>query len=166
MLFVVKGGRGQDIFDLYHALCDLQGYQRDVVLVCPVNMEKVMGAGLAKAVRDIAPAAYDIYCQAIERGDLTLRKPHLAQVDGLGDVLFFATKNKWRAKSSLSDIQKGLCTFREMLPSLQRTQFVFPPLGCGLGGLSWSEVSAVVAREIGWLLDYTFWVFLREGEDV
>jgi hypothetical protein len=32
--------------------------------------------------------------------------------------------------------------------------------------LSWSEVSAVVAREIGWLLDYTFWVFLREGEDV
>ena len=169
MLYVVNGEPGQTIFDLYFALRNWACSPHEVAIVCPVNMRGVMGAGLAAAFRERYPASVAVYKSALQSGargepGLRLDTPYLAWVPELGNVLFFATKDHWRDRSSLGLIERGLKTFRAMLPSIQQNIFVFPPLGCGLGGLHWADVHLLMRTTLGALQNCLCWVFLREGE--
>jgi len=170
MLYVVKGEPGQTIFDLYFTLRNWAWSPNEVAIVCPVNMRGVMGAGLAAAFRERYPASVAVYKSALQSGargepGLRLDTPYLGWVSELGNVLFFATKDHWREKSSLEQIERGLKTFRAMLPSMQQNVFVFPPLGCGLGGLRWEDVHPLMRATLGALQNYLCWVFLRADDD-
>jgi O-acetyl-ADP-ribose deacetylase (regulator of RNase III) len=55
-------------------------------------------------------------------------------------VINFPTKRHWRARSRLRDIDAGLQDLVRVVSELSIRSLALPPLGCGNGGLQWSEV--------------------------
>ena len=120
----------------------------DLVMI-PVNCEGVHGAGLAKEWSEKFPAeaklyrslCTDTYRQLQNGGDLTI----------IGNFIMFATKNKWKNKSSLNYITKGMKKLYDTLDNFEITYNVnirIPKLGCGLGGLEWPAVKYIIENEI------------------
>lgn len=119
------------------------------VLVCPVNTVDVMGAGLALEFARRWPAIRPAYRAACRAGslDIGLCWPWLAP-DGQR-VLCLATKVHWRAPSHLYYVSSGLVAFAGVYGKRTALRFVFPALGCGLGGLSADAVRAEMVRILG-----------------
>ena len=112
-------------------------------LVNPVNTVGVMGRGLALAFKRAFPGNFRAYAKACRRGELTLGRVLPFREKGRL-VINFPTKRHWREASTLADVEAGLvalvdCVRRERLESL-----AVPALGCGLGGLAWPEVRALI----------------------
>lgn len=112
-------------------------------LVNPVNCVGVMGRGLALQFRKAFPENYKAYRAACEREEL---RPGMMLVHDLGRltnprfVINFPTKRHWRDNSRIEDIAAGLIPLVEEVRARNIGSIAIPPLGCGLGGLEWSEV--------------------------
>jgi O-acetyl-ADP-ribose deacetylase (regulator of RNase III) len=61
-------------------------------------------------------------------------------VMGKGIALQFKRAYHWKSRSWLADIDSGLRDLRRVLRELEIASVAVPPLGCGLGGLSWADV--------------------------
>ena len=57
-------------------------------------------------------------------------------------IINFPTKKHWRGNSNIADIQEGLKRLVEDIARLGIRSIAIPPLGCGLGGLSWDLVGS------------------------
>jgi O-acetyl-ADP-ribose deacetylase (regulator of RNase III) len=55
-------------------------------------------------------------------------------------IVNFPTKRDWRSKSKIEDIDSGLTALIEQVRDLGIHSIALPPLGCGNGGLKWSDV--------------------------
>jgi len=55
-------------------------------------------------------------------------------------IINLPTKGHWKSRSRLSDIDTRVCANYGALLELEIASVAVPPLGCGLGGLSWSDV--------------------------
>jgi O-acetyl-ADP-ribose deacetylase (regulator of RNase III) len=55
-------------------------------------------------------------------------------------VINFPTKHHWRGKSKVEDIESGLRTLRSLIEERGIRSIAVPPLGCGNGGLDWTDV--------------------------
>ena len=60
-------------------------------------------------------------------------------------VINFPTKQHWCARSRLADIETGLSALVAEIERHRIHSIALPPLGCGLGGLEWVEVSPAIA---------------------
>jgi O-acetyl-ADP-ribose deacetylase (regulator of RNase III) len=109
-------------------------------LVNPVNVQGIMGKGLALEFRQRFPAAYESYRQACARKEL---KPGLLHDFWLEDgrrIIHFPTKTLWRSPSKMAYIEAGLPALVEWTRMNAIDSIAIPALGCGLGGLSWHIV--------------------------
>jgi O-acetyl-ADP-ribose deacetylase (regulator of RNase III) len=112
------------------------------LLVNTVNTVGVMGAGVAKSVRDRFPEVMGPYKAACDDGRL---QPGGIQVLALRDgrtLVNMATKLNWRdpsrnewAGAGLVYLNRFLCEKRPDILSV-----LLPPPGCGHGGLNWDRV--------------------------
>ena len=59
---------------------------------------------------------------------------------GLRWIINFPTKGHWRERSRLTDIEAGLEDLIATVRRLGIRSIAMPPLGCGNGGLDWSDV--------------------------
>lgn len=120
----------------------------DLVMI-PVNCEGVHGAGLAKEWAERFPAqaklyrslCTDTYRQLQNGGDLTI----------VGNFILFTTKVKWKNKSSLNYISKGMKKLFDTLDNFDLIENItirIPKLGCGCGGLEWPAVKYIIENEI------------------
>ena len=130
------------------------------VLVNPVNCVGVMGKGLALEFKKRYPQMFQEYLQWCREKTLYPGNPVLWH--GEADILCFPTKYHWREKSDIFCISQGLDIFIHnfknsyfMVPNpicvIARSAFrsiAFPALGCGLGGLDWSNVVSVMVRKL------------------
>ena len=119
--------------------CDAQ------VIVNPVNLKGVMGAGLAKVFKEKYPDMFNYYRTSclngkFKEGDLQLYKT----ADKW--ILNFPTKRDWRDPSDITLIEKGLQRFVAIYKEDGITSVAFPKLGCGLGGLEWSDVGPLMHK--------------------
>ena len=109
--------------------------QADAIVI-PVNCVGVMGAGLAKQVVKKYPkilATYREYCAN------SMIQPGIPQVITYPrKIVLFPTKNHWRDKSQMEWITEGLDKLSKTAAIF--TSLAIPPIGCGLGGLNWTEV--------------------------
>ena len=64
-------------------------------------------------------------------------------------VVHFPTKRHWRDRSLRTDIDAGLRDLAVAIPHRRIASIAVPPLGCGLGGLSWTAVRPLVERHLG-----------------
>jgi len=113
-------------------------------LVNTVNTVGVMGRGIALQFKQAYPAMFRAYEAACNAGDVKLGKMHVFDRGGLaGDprwIINFPTKGHWRAASQIKDIDAGLQDLATTIKRLGIHSIAIPPLGCGNGGLDWSEV--------------------------
>ena len=119
-------------------------------LVNPVNCVGVMGKGLALQFRHRFPANYEAYRDACARCEV---RPGRCLVFDTGAeparfVVNFPTKRHWRDRSRIEDVAGGLDDLTGILHRGTIGSVAIPPLGCGLGGLPWSEVRSLMVDRL------------------
>ncbi len=127
--------------------------QRVEALVNPVNCLGVMGRGLALQFRAGYPECFPPYRQACRDGTL---RPGCLLFTPTGYsmpewIVHFPTKRDWRDKSLRRDIDEGLRNLALAIRHRGMTSIAVPPLGCGLGGLSWTSVRPLVEHRLAGL---------------
>lgn len=130
------------------------------ILVNPVNIMGVSGAGLAKQFKRRFPESqikYELFCS---NGVLGIG--HLLHTEEKGkQVVYFPTKSHWKDPSKMEYIESGMAALARYLKSRTPTSIAIPMLGCGLGGLDWNEVKPVIVSHLEGLKGLT--VELYEG---
>lgn len=112
-------------------------------LVNTVNCVGVMGRGIALQFKKVFPENFKEYKSICDRKEL---KPGILFIHHLNSlynprfVINFPTKRHWRGKSRMEDIESGLQTLVETVRQKNIRSIAIPPLGCGLGGLRWTDV--------------------------
>jgi len=116
-------------------------------LVNTVNCVGIMGRGIALQFRKAFPSNYKAYKAACDRNRLHLGTVLVHDLDRLQNpryVINFPTKRHWRSKSRIQDIKAGLRALMEEVRRRSISSIAIPPLGCGLGGLEWEKVRAMI----------------------
>lgn len=128
---------------------------KSIFLVCPVNCVGVMGKGLALQFKMKFPDLFNQYNDACLRGEY---KPGSVRIHAgslnptKSDKLIacVATKDHWKNPSILSWVDSCLSTLRLTLDmdcfSYTDRSVAIPPLGCGCGGLRWSNVKPLIEK--------------------
>lgn len=124
---------------------------RAQTLVNTVNCVGVMGKGVAEQFKKRHPAMFDDYKNRCERKSVRLGEPYLYSDASGAWVVNFPTKDHWRSPSRLSDIERGLDYFASHVTEWGITSVAMPPLGCGNGGLEWSDVGPLIYRKLAHL---------------
>ena len=141
--------------------------QDDVdAIVNTVNCVGVMGKGIALQFRNKWPEnnrAYEAACKAKE---VRLGRMFVFDSGGLvkpNYIINFPTKDHWRGKSSLESIREGLKDLVAQVKRLRIRSIAVPPLGCGNGGLEWSEVRPLIEGAFAELPDVEVRLFEPSG---
>ncbi len=116
-------------------------------LVNTVNCEGYMGKGIAYQFKLKFPDNNKDYVKACKTGELQIGKLHYYKEDGKF-IVNFPTKNKWRAKSKMEYVEKGLDELVLLIERLGIQSIAIPPLGSGNGGLVWSEVKKLIEEKL------------------
>lgn len=117
-------------------------------LVNTVNCVGVMGKGVAEQFKKRFPAMFDDYKYRCTRQAVRLGEPYLYRDMSGVLVVNFPTKGHWRSPSRLEDIERGLDYFADHAANWGITSVAMPPLGCGNGGLEWSDVGPLIYQKL------------------
>lgn len=118
------------------------------VLVNTVNCVGVMGKGIAKTFKSNYPKMFDEYKTLCDKKIITTGKLYPYVENEKVKVINFPTKQHWRSPSKLEYIISGLDWFVENYKGLGIKSIVFPPLGCGNGGLEWDVVGPLMYQTL------------------
>jgi O-acetyl-ADP-ribose deacetylase (regulator of RNase III) len=125
-------------------------------LVNTVNCVGIAGRGIALQFRKAFPENFVAYCAACRRGVVEPGRVFVYETRRLSNpkfVINFPTKRHWRGRSRISDIESGLRSLIFEVRRLGVKTIAIPPLGCGLGGLSWSDVRPKIVSAMSELPD-------------
>ncbi len=148
----------------------LQGNLLDAqaeALVNTVNTVGVMGKGIALMFKEAFPENFRAYEAAVKRDEVRVGHMFVTENRTLGGpqwLVNFPTKKHWRQPSKLEWIRDGLKDLRRVVEEKGIRSIALPPLGCGNGGLDWSDVRPEIERELGPLCDVEVWVFEPTGK--
>ena len=118
-------------------------------VVLPINTtlksggfgDLVMGAGLAKQVKQMYPSAPKRY------GDLLRIHGNHVLLDKPTRIILFPTKHDYRKPSTLELVEqslKELVTLRSVLR--EDVIIALPAVGCGCGNLKWTDVEPLMHK--------------------
>ncbi len=131
-------------------------------LVNSVNCVGVMGRGVALQFKETFPENFKAYVAACNRGDVQPGRMFVFETGLLTNpryIINFPTKRHWRGKSRIEDIEAGLDALVAEIRARGIRSIALPPLGSGLGGLSWGVVRARIETSLGSLPDVDVLVF-------
>lgn len=132
-------------------------------LVNTVNTVGVMGKGIALQFKQAYPQVFRAYQQACKADEVRLGKMYVVDLGGLAGgphwIINFPTKAHWRTSSRLADIETGLQDLIATVKRLQIRSIALPPLGCGHGGLDWSQVRPSIEAAFSQLPDVRVLLF-------
>lgn len=135
-------------------------------LVNTVNCVGFMGRGIAAQFRRAFPENFRVYEAACRQRELqpgTMLVVETGQLTNPRYIVNFPTKRHWRARSRIEDIQSGLEALATEIDRRGIKSIAVPPLGCGLGGLDWSEVRPKIEAILGQLADVQILVYEPAG---
>lgn len=116
-------------------------------IVNTVNTVGVAGKGIALQFRQAYPENFKAYTKAAKRGDIKPGKMFVwetGQLDWPRLIINFPTKRHWRGRSRIEDIRSGLQDLVRCIDSYKISSIAVPPLGCGNGGLRWTDVRELI----------------------
>jgi len=117
-------------------------------LVNTINCVGVMGKGVAEQFKRRFPPMFEEYKSRVDRKAVRLGEPYLFRTSSGVQIINFPTKDHWRSPSRLADIERGLDYLVAHASKWEITSLALPPLGCGNGGLDWSEVGPLIYRKL------------------
>ncbi|MGO4956690.1 type II toxin-antitoxin system antitoxin DNA ADP-ribosyl glycohydrolase DarG [Luteococcus sp. Sow4_B9] len=127
-------------------------------LVNTVNTQGVMGKGIALQFKKAWPEMYRAYAAACKRGEVQPGMMHVWPTNvmtGPRFIINFPTKRHWRAPSRMEDVEAGLDDLARVIQREGITSIAIPPLGCGNGGLQWSEVEPRIRAALAGVSQHT-----------
>ena len=136
------------------------------VLVNTVNCVGVMGRGIALQFRKAFPENFKAYKAVCERGELRPGKLFIyeqAQLTNPCYIINFPTKDHWKGKSRLEYIDAGLEALVQEVQHLGIRSIAIPPLGCGQGGLKWSDVRPRIEHAFSTLTHVQVFLYEPQG---
>ena len=128
------------------------------VLTNTVNCVGIMGKGVALEFKNRFPKLFNDYRQKCDNGQVVPGKPYLWE-DESTQILNFPTKRHWRDNSLLQDVEDGLKHLASSYEQMGLQSIAMPALGCGLGGLSWSDVQPLIEKYLGAIPDLDVYVY-------
>lgn len=134
-------------------------------IVNTVNCVGVMGKGVALEFKKRWPANYKAYKKICDAKELSpgqmfvFDTQQLFPQDGPRYLVNFPTKAHWRSKSKLIYVEEGLDALVEDIQTYKMKSIAIPPLGCGNGGLKWSDVCPLIVSKLRGLDDVDVVVF-------
>lgn len=135
-------------------------------LVNTVNCVGVMGRGIALQFKRAFPNNFKAYAAACKGGVVEPGKMFVFETSRLTSPRFiinFPTKRHWRSKSRLEDIETGLDDLVRVVTARDIRSVAIPPLGCGLGGLEWSDVLPLIEAALARVPDVDALIFEPKG---
>lgn len=117
-------------------------------LVNTVNCVGVMGKGVALQFKKRFPEMFADYERRCAAGAVKLGEPYLWAPLVPPWVLNFPTKDHWRSRTRLADIEAGLARLAACYRDWGIESLAVPPLGCGEGQLDWQVVGPTLYREL------------------
>jgi len=149
---------------IYKAEGDLLGTDAEA-LVNTVNTVGVMGKGIALQFKLAFPDNYKAYEAACKRSEVETGKMFVFRRNSGNPrlIINFPTKKHWRGKSKVEDIESGLRALIEVVKEEKIQSIAVPPLGCGSGGLDWSDVRPRIERAFAELPKVAVQLFDPEG---
>ncbi|NEP62242.1 MAG: DUF4433 domain-containing protein [Symploca sp. SIO2G7] len=161
-------------------------FSRMQTLTVSVNCVGVMGKGLASTAKYRFPDVYVKYQDLCKRKRIMPDKPCLYKressvfnelydddlpMEAIEDdtqtwFLLFPTKNHWRNKSNIDDIEKGLKWLVKNYKVQGIQSLAVPALGCGLGGLDWSIVGPLMCKYLVLMKDIQVVIYLPTEREI
>lgn len=118
-------------------------------VVNTVNTVGVMGRGIALMFKERFPDNFKAYAAACKAGEVRTGRMFVTTTGELGGpkwIINFPTKRHWRQPSRLEWIEEGLRDLVRIVREKGIRSVALPPLGCGNGGLEWSDVQPLIKR--------------------
>ena len=112
-------------------------------IVNTVNCVGVMGKGIALQFKNKWPRNFAAYVAACKAGFVRPGRMFIHDLGGIVKphyIVNFPTKEHWRGVSKIEFIRSGLVDLVLQVRQLGIRSIAIPPLGCGNGGLKWSDV--------------------------
>ena len=116
-------------------------------LVNTVNTVGVMGKGIALMFKERFSDNNRDYEEACARGEDRVGQMFVTPTNELSGprwIINFPTKKHWRQPSQVEWIREGLADLERVLIEKRIGSVALPPLGCGNGGLEWTEVRPMI----------------------
>jgi O-acetyl-ADP-ribose deacetylase (regulator of RNase III) len=120
-------------------------------LVNTVNTVGVAGKGIALQFRQAFPENFKAYARAAKKGEVVPGRMFIyntGRVTNPRYIINFPTKRHWKGKARLADIEPGLTALAKTIRQLDIKSVAVPPLGCGNGGLDWSDVEPLIINAL------------------
>jgi O-acetyl-ADP-ribose deacetylase (regulator of RNase III) len=135
-------------------------------LVNTVNTVGVMGKGIALQFKRAYPENFKRYNAVCSSGEFDVGQMLVYETGWMTNPKFivnFPTKRHWRANSRIEDIKSGLTALRKVIVERKIASIAVPPLGCGNGGLKWSEVEPLITEALGSIPGVDVYVYAPLG---
>lgn len=135
-------------------------------LVNTVNCVGVMGKGVALQFKRAFPENYRQYKRACDAKELWPGKMFVVELlEGTGPryIINFPTKIHWKGPSRLEWIRSGLDALIHEVQIRNIRSMAVPPLGCGNGGLDWSDVRPMIEEAFAAVPDVQVLLYPPEG---
>ncbi len=134
-------------------------------LINTINTEGVMGKGIALQFKEAFDLNYRLYRQACKEqrvrvGEMFVTETH--ELVGPRFIINFPTKRHWKEHSRIDYIIEGLEDLKRVMAERGITSVAMPPLGCGNGGLNWSQVRPIIEQS---LAEVNIPIYLYEPSD-
>ena len=135
-------------------------------IVNTVNCVGVMGRGIALQFKKQFPDNYIFYESACKQNKVIPGKMLVYEITGAANpqyIINFPTKRHWREMSRMEDIEAGLIDLISVVKEHGIKSIAIPPLGCGLGGLEWSDVKPRIEAAFAELPNVNVTLFEPDG---
>ena len=145
---------------------DLLKQNDDDAIVNTVNCVGVMGKGIALQFKNKWPDNFAEYAAACKAGQVRPGRMFIHDSGGLvkpNYIINFPTKDHWRGASKMAFIRDGLVDLVTQVRRLGIRSIAIPPLGCGNGGLDWTEVRPLIEASFEELPDVEVRLFEPGG---
>jgi O-acetyl-ADP-ribose deacetylase (regulator of RNase III) len=122
-------------------------YINNGIIAHQVNCKGVMGAGLARQIKDKYPLVYTAYRTAYEAGEL---KPGVIQYCSISPHLYITNLcgqdgyGRDKQYTDYAALSQCLDKLYNLSQSLSLTPYIPYGIGCGLAGGKWKEVSQLI----------------------
>lgn len=115
------------------------------VIAHGVNCEGVMGAGIARTIRQLYPFVYDTYKTMCDAGNLSPGHILFVQDEASNTIIAnLATQDYRGANARLEWVTEAVARLYNSLHWNSDYGVAFPQIGCGIGGLDWDVVNPVI----------------------